>query len=267
MTTNLTNELKKHDAAPEGQLSDYDRARSDALLRSVLADDSTPSNSQKPNARAKAKGWAIAGVGVAAALILGSVVVAPHLIHHTIDASGPLTSVELASWTTASSPVTSAASATATRWCLDLMATGPGAGSPATITNQDQRGLVASMVVHRAGYSMLCIAGAGGTGFWELDGPPNDAVPTVAADAITEESAGSHGDGATGFTYVEGYVGSDVKSITITDAGKTFAATVEAGRWTAWWPTSNPHGTVTGTITITTTDGTSHTVGGESLSK
>ena len=266
MTRNSLTTLKQYDAAPERPLTDSERSRSNELLREVLADSGVAPTAYKPNARAK--GWGFAAVGAAAALVAAGVVVAaPHLIHHTIDASGPLTSVELAGWTSTPQHVTHAASASAQSWCLNLMATGPASGDTATISNQDQRGQVASMIVHRGGYSMLCIAGGDGTGFWELDGSPTDPKPTVAADGITLESAGSHGDGDTGFTYVEGYVGSDVASITVKDAGKTFAATVDAGRWTAWWPTPDPHGTVTGTVTITTTDGASHTVAGESLQK
>jgi hypothetical protein len=264
---NITNELKNHDAAPERTLTEQERSQSDALLHSVLADRGAAPTRHVPNSKAKTRGWAIAAVGVAAALVVGGVVVAPHLVNRlgtSAAASGPLTTIELADWTsTPTQDVTPAAR----DWCLSFTAGGPGAGSATTITNQDQRGQVASMFVNRGGYSMLCIAGPDGTGFWELDGSPSDPAPTVASDGITIESAGSHGDGASGFTYVEGYVGSDVKSITITDAGKTFDATVEAGRWTAWWPTADPHGTVTGTVTITTTDGTSHTVPGSSLQK
>jgi hypothetical protein len=268
---NMINELKNHDVAPETTLTERERSQSDALLRSVLADRAATPTRHAPNSKAKTRGWALAGAGAgvaAAALIVGGVVVAPHLANRlgvgAATASGPLTTVELADWTsTPTQDVTPAAR----QWCLNFMAGGPGAGSATTITNQDQRGQVASMFVNRGGYSMLCIAGPDGTGFWELDGTPSDPAPTVASDGVTIESAGSHGDGASGFTYVEGYVGTDVKSISITDAGKTFAATVEAGRWTAWWPTADPHGTVTGTVTITTTDGASHTVPGESLKK
>lgn len=145
------------------------------------------------------------------------------------------------------------------------MAGGPGAGSVATFNNLDQRGNFASVFVQRAGYSMLCIAGPGGTGFWELDGEPSDPATSIAPNAITLGSAGSHGDGMTGFTYVEGHVGASVKAISITDAGRTFAASVEGGRWSAWWPTADPHGAITGTVTITDIDGTSRTMTGESL--
>ena len=275
MNNTSLDQLKNHDAAPQQPLTPTERDRSEALLRSVLADatqtsstssTSTASGSRraKPQ-RAKAVGWAVAAAGVAAALIVGGAVVAPHLANRlgtsTADA-GPLTTVELAGWT---STPTQNVSAAAKDWCLGKMTSGPGAGASATITNQDQRGEVASMIVNRAGYAMLCIVGPDSTGFWELDGTPTDPTPTVAADAITIESAGSHGDGASGFTYVEGYVGSDVTALTVHDAGRTFTATVENGRWTAWWPTPNPHGAVTGTVTITTKAGATHTVSGEGL--
>jgi hypothetical protein len=259
---NITNELKNHDAAPAGTLTERERSQSDALLRSVLADRAAVITRHTAHSKSSKRGWAIAAVGAAAALVVGGVVIAaPHLVHHSIGAAGPLTSVELAGWT---STPTLDVSATDKQWCLGSTAGGPGTGTP-TLTNQDQRGEVGSMIVNRGGYAMLCITGGDGTGFWELDGTPTDPAPTVASDGISVGSAGSHGDGATGFTYAEGYVGSDVKSITVSDAGETFNATVEAGRWTAWWPTPNPHGDITGTVTITTTDGSTHTIQGSTL--
>ena len=267
MNNTTLDQLKNHDAAPAGTLTPSERERSDALLRSVLS-DRRPAPSVQPRQKAsRARIWAVVAASGAAALIVGGAIIAPHFasrLSPSAASSGSLTTVELASWT---STPTHDVSQTAKDWCLGSMASGPGAGDSASITNQDQRGEVASMIVNRGGYVMLCIAGPDSTGFWELDGSPTDPAPTVASDGLTIESAGSHGDGATGFTYVEGFAGSSVKAITVHDAGKTFVATVEDGRWTAWWPTPNPHGTVTGTVTIETTAGTTHTVTGGSLLK
>jgi hypothetical protein len=257
------------DVAPDPQLTQTERERSFSLLREVLADDAVIFAPARAGwSRSTRWGLAIAGSGAAAVLVVGAVVVAPHVLNRVNvgDGGGPLTAVELASWTSTPSALSSSTlSNGAKSWCLGSMESGPGAGSPATFTNADERGDVASMIIHRAGYTMLCMTGPDGTGFWELDGDPSVAAPTVAADAVSIESAGSHGDGSTGFTYVEGLAGSSVTAITVRDAGKTFSATVEDGRWTAWWPTADPHGTITGTVTITTTDGASRTVKGENL--
>jgi hypothetical protein len=270
--TNSLETLAELDSAPRIPLAPHELARRDQLLREVL--DSTPGAHDEPRkARASARrvwGIALTSALAAAAVIAGVVVAAPQFTHVVVPQSaGPLSAVSLASWTSRpkalvlSSPVGSAAK----QWCLDSTSSGPAPSSQAAITNADLRGSVASMIVNRGGYAMLCIVGTDKDGFWEVDGSPSDAPSGLAADAIDIESSGSHGDGASGLTYVEGRVGDSVKSITVVDAGKTFAATVEDGRWTAWWPTADPHGTVTGTVTITTVDSATHTVNGESLVK
>jgi hypothetical protein len=269
MNRNTLEHLAELDAAPATELTAHERERSDALLRTVLA--SAPEPTVAPRRRG-ARGWIIGtaaalGVGVAAIAVI---VVAPHLPIAQLgapQAATTLTTAELASWTSDPTPLATSAGLGATERsrCLSSMSGGPGAASAGTITNADQRGDVASMIVNRGGYSILCITGSDGTGLWEVVGDPTVTQPQPAADGITLDSAGSHGQYASGFTYVEGLVGPKVTAISVHDAGKTFAATVENGRWTAWWPTPNPHGTVTGSITITTTGGATRTVSGQSL--
>lgn len=62
-------------------------------------------------------------------------------------------------------------------------------------------------------------------------------------------------------------VGSDVEKVTVRDHGHTVQATVQDGRWTAWWPDGNPDGLLTGTVTLTLTlrDGTTRTVDADAL--
>jgi hypothetical protein len=273
---NTLEDLTKLDAAPKRELAPHEIARRDQLLRQIV-DSQKPALATAtwtPGLRTRShRKWIF---GVTAALAMGAAAAGLVVATHPGDflprpggaaaAAGPLTAVELASWTSTPKPlaISSAQGQQAEKWCLDSMTGGPGAESAATATNVDIRGNVASMIINRGGYAVLCVTGPGG-GFWELDGTPSDPATDLASDAIDIESAGSHGDGATGLTYVEGHVGSDVKAISISDAGKKFTATVEDGRWTAWWPTADPHGTVTGTATITTTDGATHTVSGASL--
>jgi hypothetical protein len=278
MKTTLEN-LADMDAAPRRLLAPYETARRDQLLRQIVDSPAPtlvtatfqPRPTRLSGRRSARRGWAMATAILAAGVAAAGLVVSSHpgdFFPHpgVVAASGPLTTVELASWTSTpqSLGLTSAAGEAAKSWCLGSMSGAPAASSPATITNADLRGKVASLMIRRGGYTMLCITGPGG-GFWEVDGAPSDPASTLASDAIDIESAGSHGDGATGLTYVEGHVGSNVTAISITDAGKTFTATVDAGRWAAWWPTTDPHGTVTGTVTITTTDDSTRTVSGASL--
>jgi hypothetical protein len=98
-------------------------------------------------------------------------------------------------------------------------------------------------------------------------GPPVE----VPADGVTLDAQGARGSGAARFHYAVGSMGSDVKGITVRDHGRTVHATVRQirtlsyGRWTAWWPDSDSHDQLTGTITLTFTDGTTRTVNADSL--
>ncbi|MFB7470438.1 hypothetical protein [Kitasatospora sp. NPDC056184] len=196
-------------------------------------------------------------VGTAAAVALVATQLSPG------GGRGPLSSAELASWTEAPTPLTPSTGpgASAEKWCLDRMTDAPGAGSPTTVTNADLRGKVASMVVNRGGNAMLCYVASNTSGFWELIDPPK----TVAPDAVTYDTGGSHGDGDAMFNYAQGSVGADVKAITMQGAGHTFQVTVANGRWTAWWPGNTPYGGRIDTATITLANGTTRTVNGSSL--
>lgn len=182
---------------------------------------------------------------------------------HGQSGTGPLSSAELASWTSTPTPVDPSTDlgATTRKWCLDRMTDAPGAGEPVTITNADFRGKVTSMIVNRGGNAMLCYVASDTSGLWETIDP---AKP-VAADAITYDTGGSHGNGAATFNYAEGSAGADVKAITMQNGGRTFQITVQNGRWTAWWPGSDGQAGVPGTVTLTLTGGTTRTVSGASL--
>jgi hypothetical protein len=197
-------------------------------------------------------------VGVLAA---GAAAAAVVVTHYSQGASGPLSSAELASWTSTPMPLNPATSrgASAEQWCLDRMKDAPGAGAPATITNADFRGQVASMVINRGGNAMFCLVASDTSGMWEVIDP----VKTTAADAITFDTGGSHGDGASAFNYAEGSVGASVTAITFHDGGRTFRVTVQDRRWTAWWPGAT--GGVPSTLTLTLANGTTRTVTGDSL--
>jgi hypothetical protein len=223
------------------------------LMRQIDLDTPATSPARRPIRRR----LAFTLVGALAAGAAAAVAVT----QYSQGGSGPLSSAELASWTSTPTQLNPSTSrgATAQKWCLDRMKDGPGAGAPTTITNADFRGKVASMVVNRGGNAMLCFVASNTDGMWEVI----DRVKTVAADAITLDNSGSHGDGASAFNYAGGSVGADVKAITVHDGGRTFQVTLQNGRWTAWWPGFN--GGVPSTFTLTLTNGTTRTVTGESL--
>jgi hypothetical protein len=270
ITMNSTESLRQLDAAPEVALTAAETARSEALLASVLA-DREPARGPRPARSHATRNWILVGAGaLAVAAVAVATLQVPHASSPSIPAAnGPLPAIALASWTGTPTvlPASAAAVQAPEKWCLDSMSSGPGASSVASITNVDQRGSVTSMIVTRAGYAMLCIAGPNSTGFWELDGDPGDPVPALVATQLTIESAGGHGAGVDGFNYVEGRAGASVASISLTESGRTFTAPVSNGRWTAWWPDAAATGELTGSLTVTATDGTTSTVSVASLQK
>lgn len=106
-----------------------------------------------------------------------------------------------------------------------------GSGAEPVISNADLRGKVASTVVTRDGRSARC-----------LDGSDDEELNCVV-----------------------GWAGSDVKGITVRDHGHTTGATIQDGRFTAWWPDGDPDGGIVGTLTLHLAHGSTHTVEGDSL--
>ena len=174
--------------------------------------------------------------------------------------SGPLSSSELAGWTgTAKGMDAAARGSAAGKWCLD--ATDPdGTGAEPVISNADLHGKVASMIVTRGSRSAYCLAGS--------DGGVSMGISAARAQPdghIKVDTLGSRGSGDEELNYVVGWAGSDVEGITVRDHGHTTRATVEDGRFTAWWPHGNPDGLLTGTFTLHLADGSTRTVEGASL--
>ncbi|MFJ7276740.1 hypothetical protein [Kitasatospora sp. NPDC098663] len=236
------------------------------LMRQIDLDTSTPTTAATPvpaPAPARPRFRRRLTVTLAGALVVGTAVAVAVTQSSPGGARGPLSSAELASWTGVPTPLAASTGpgATAEKWCLARMADGPGAGQPVKITNADLRGKVASMIVNRGGNAMLCYVASETSGLWEAIDP----VKNVAADAVTYDTGGSHGNGDGRFNYAQGSVGADVRAITMQVAGRTFQVTVADGRWTAWWPGTMSHRAVPDTVTVTLADGTTRIVGGSSL--
>ncbi|MGQ4436572.1 MULTISPECIES: hypothetical protein [unclassified Streptomyces] len=56
-----------------------------------------------------------------------------------------------------------------------------------------------------------------------------------------------------------------MEAITSKERGHTTEATIEVGRFTAWWPNGDPDGALTGTVTLHLADGSTRTVQGDTL--
>ncbi|MFI5528416.1 hypothetical protein ACIA8O_07605 [Kitasatospora sp. NPDC051853] len=198
---------------------------------------------------------------LAGAVALGTAVVGVSFLDKVNSegngSGGPLGSAEIVSWTAKPTQVDTSKGqgAKTLKWCLDAM---EGPGGADKVSNADLRGKVTSMVVTRGSTVGLCyVAPDGVGGFWEAVGQ----VPALTPNAIAYDTGGSHGDGDQIFNYAAGFVGSDVKAVTMTAQGRTFEVTVENGRWTAWWPgADNNRGGSVDTATLTLADGTTRTV-------
>jgi hypothetical protein len=270
MNLDPTARLALLDPAPPAEPDAATFARREEMLQRILADprpSRTITRRARPAGRPRLRRLALAGGAVLAVAVTAIAVVAGGALYRGDRAApGSLTGAELASWTGVPHELNGHAGTggAAERWCLGQLSQAPAAGRPVTITNADVRGQVASLVISRAGYAFLCLTGGDRTGLWETIADPTTPVVAPGAGRITLDSAGSHGDASTGYTYVEGLAGRGVTGITIHDAGRTIRATLQGGRWTAWWPTPDPHGTITGDVVITTGRG-STTVSGSSL--
>ncbi|MCX4993523.1 hypothetical protein [Streptomyces sp. NBC_00568] len=264
MSNDLFLRLAELDAAPRRGLSDTETDRRDVLLLSVMEDTEQPARkpagatSRRPVAR---RIVFTAGIGlVASVTVLG--IYGDELLGRADQ--GPLSSAELASWdsnATALSPSTPEGAA-AKKLCLGTSAEGAGKDTAAVISNADIRGSVASMIITRGADTQYCLAGSDGSAFlMAVDG----VAARVADEAITVDSLGAGGSGSSRLNYALGSVGPDVAKVTVKDSGRSVNATVQDGRWTAWWPGGNPDGLLTGTVTLTLTNGTTRTVPAETV--
>ncbi|MFI6464079.1 hypothetical protein [Streptomyces sp. NPDC050538] len=108
----------------------------------------------------------------------------------------------------------------------------------------------------RGDVSACCLAGS--------DGGTSMGISPVREQPdghIKVDTPGSRGSGDEELNYVVGWAGSAVTGITIRDHGHTTEATIQDGRFTAWWP----DGAITGTVTLHLADGSTRTVKGDTL--
>ncbi|MGQ4385255.1 hypothetical protein [Streptomyces sp. SAS_270] len=275
MDNDLLSRLAELDAAPPGDPSAADREREERLLRTVLSDTEQPCRSavaafHRPLVRRVAFTLAGAVAACAALVTVTSGSPAPPA-RSSPSGSGPLSSAEVATWTSTAGSLDEAAyrkRSSAISWCIRATKKASGEGGPGGISNADVRGSVVSMIVTYYDHPVYCLTGSHGTGIASAIDP----VAEVPPDGITLDTQGDRGSGSAQVRYVVGSMGRDVKKITVRDHGHTVHATVEMirgslpyGRWTAWWPDSKPNSPLTGTLTLTFTDGRTRTIDAASL--
>jgi hypothetical protein len=239
------------DPAPKRELTPAEQFRQEQLLSSILA-DAAPVKSRRPVRRIAIAGALVAGVAAA-------VVAAPVAYHVIRGNPAVLSAAAIGSWT--GTPVRVTADSDAQQWCEERASGDPNATGPFTVSNADLRGEVTSMILTRGKDITLCLVGSDQAGLTMAIDP----VGNVAANAIVLDTAGGHGDGATGFNYVEGSAGAEVKAITLHEGSRTIDALIDGGRWTAWWPADPATGLLGGDVTITLKDGSTRSVPRQSL--
>ncbi|MGW0819105.1 hypothetical protein ACWD00_38885 [Streptomyces viridiviolaceus] len=272
MKTDPLSRLAGLDAAPHGELSAAELDRKEELLAIVLSDTHLPRHPVAPGCRRplvrRLAYTTAAGLAVGAALLTVTLSAEPP----EPGGTGPLSSAEVASWTSTAHRAQQRNIAFGN--CFNkAMDVNKGRGRPGAIYNWDRRGTTVSMIVTSNYRSAYCLAGPEGPG---VAVPITaDAEGGVPANDITMDAQGALGKGSARFRYAVGVVGEDVKAITVRDQGRTIHATVEQlttsslpwGRWTAWWPDREAHDQMTGTFTVTLKDGTKRTINGKSLTK
>ncbi|NYJ00934.1 hypothetical protein HNR19_001632 [Nocardioides thalensis] len=268
-----TRALRELDAAPPTGLTVAERERADAMLARILAtpvDPSTDAPAPAAPARRRRR-QLLAGMGLAGA----TGVAVPALLLGGGSAFG--------SWTPTPEPLTDAAADEAAETCRNHSGL-PDRGERVVIA--EQRGAWTYVLIAGPEAELVCLIAdetvdrdeyhADGV-FMGSSGEDPPAAPKVAADGIREtESAGSTvpddellpwADDDDWFSWVEGYVGSDVTGVTVhTPSGMEIEASVNGGRFAAWWPAGeatwdNPEVGGAWSYTLTLADGTTRDAG------
>lgn len=176
--------------------------------------------------------------------------------------------VAYASWTPTPVRLAAAEAATAVETCLTVQQVSGGAGA-STLIAERRGGWTYVLIALTGDDEVSCIMPAaavtggealrngdyfGGTG----NHPPVDAGARHLRQMVA--GTGSTDEGL--LSYIEGVAGRDVKAVTVTTPrGVTVEASIDNGRYAAWWPAgknslSNPEISNAATYTVTLRDGT-----------
>lgn len=264
--------LRDLDPAPATALTAAELERADATFARVVAtshDHHVPEQSDRPRLR---RGVVLAGlVGAAgaavSALLLGG-------------------GSAFASWTPKPEPLTAAAATEAATTCRTALGM-PDRGE--RVVSAERRGQWTYVLIAGPQAQGACLMPDNLVGhqdpadrkdqgfFGTYDMEPVEA-PTLARDRIDETDSMDGSVSTPGrwpfstdegyFSWVQGYVGSDVTGVTVhTPAGPDVEASIARGRFSAWWPSDppsseNPEAMEAWTYTVTLANGSTRGVTG-----
>jgi hypothetical protein len=255
--TMTSDALRALDPAPETVLTELEREHAEATLARILATPSHDPATAKPDRPRRLRSRLLVAVGLAGAA--GAAV--PALL---------LGGSAYGSWTPTPEPLTAADATAAAATCRAAL----------EVPDQKKRVLIAE---RRGEWTYVLFAEPTGQGACLL---PNDLVgqevpadraaffgsydpatdvdaPTPARHGVveTESMEGSTDEGW--FSWTQGYVGRDVTGVTVhVPSGPDVEASVDDGRFAAWWPTVNPGETEAWTYTVTLADGSTRPAAG-----
>jgi hypothetical protein len=249
--TLTTAALRALDPAPKTVLTEAELERADATFARILATPSHDPVTTKPDRPRRRRSRLLVPVGLAGAA--GAAI--PALL---------LGGSAYGSWTPTPEPLTATDAGAAVATCRAAL------GVP------DQK--IRDLITERRGeWTYVLIAGSEGEGaclmpndlvgqdaaadrgaFFGTYDPATDVVdaPTLARDRIVEIGSmeGSTDEGW--FSWTHGYVGRDVTGVTVhPPSGPDVEASVDGGRFAAWWPEANPGATEASTYTVSLADG------------
>lgn len=259
-TTTTTEALRALDPEPGAVHDEVRRRRRDAMLeRVVAAPQQAPGGTPRARRVRRRALLVVAGVAVLAAPVAA---LGGHVALRQLDpTSHGLDRADLAAWVSTATPRSATQlSAEARRWCIDATDRQAGADAPVSIAGGDERGRVATMIIHRGGYTDMCLANsAGGGGTWELASGPREPLAPVADRAVRIQSSGTSGN-AVRIGSAWGQAGRGVRSLVLRAGSRSVDATVVDGLWITWWPGGEDSDVIARTATVTYTDGSTAVV-------
>jgi hypothetical protein len=229
--TVITAALSHLDPAPGAALTEAERDHADAAFVRIVStpnDETVPVRPSRPHRRRRRLLATVGLLGAAGAAIPGLL----------------LGGSAYGSWTPTPEPLTGVAAAAAATTCRGGVDE-PDRGE--RVAMAERRGEWTYVLLAGSGSEVICLMPddligkgltAGGDFFGSYD-PDAPEPPTLDPDRIDETTSmqGSTDEGW--FTWSEGYVGSEITSVTVhTSSGLDIEASVTGNRFAAWWPSS-----------------------------